>query len=116
MPYADRLRADILALMKGVGDRNAVARALTLVHVEAIEKLRTQAKEEVRLVGFHGQTIRHAPKQGITVQIGEAQAHRRENGPAVIADFRSNDIKNGGRARRWCRSTTRRWRARWRSR
>ena len=29
------------------------------------------AVADIKLIGFHGQTIRHAPEQGITLQIGD---------------------------------------------
>ncbi len=99
VPYDDGLRADILALMRGVGDEADISRRLTDVHIDAVEALITKAnvsRETIALVGFHGQTIRHAPAEGITVQIGEPARMARELGIAVVADFRSNDVAHGG--------------------
>jgi 1,6-anhydro-N-acetylmuramate kinase len=96
MPYDDGLRADILALMRGVGDEADVARRLTDVHILAVRELLKQTKIKADLVGFHGQTIRHAPAEGITVQIGDAARMARELGIPVVADFRSADVKAGG--------------------
>lgn len=96
VPYTDELRADILGLMKGKGDLPAIAQALTLVHIEAIEKLRPQIKEEVALIGFHGQTIRHAPKQGTTWQIGDVKLILEKTGIGVVNDFRTRDMREGG--------------------
>jgi anhydro-N-acetylmuramic acid kinase len=97
--YDDALRADILALMRGVGDEADVARRLTDVHIAAVKALLKKTKlpkGSVTLVGFHGQTIRHAPAEGITVQIGDAARMAAELGIAVVADFRSADVKAGG--------------------
>jgi 1,6-anhydro-N-acetylmuramate kinase len=96
MPYDDALRADILALMRGVGQEADVARRLTDVHIAAVRELLKQTKIKADLVGFHGQTIRHAPAEGITVQIGDAARMARELGIPVVADFRSADVKAGG--------------------
>ena len=99
VPYDDALRRAILALMRGEGDEAAIAEALTRVHITAVEKLlaATQvAVERIKLIGFHGQTIRHAPHEGITVQIGDASLLARATRIPVVADFRTNDVKHGG--------------------
>ena len=94
--YSDTLRAGILGLMKGRGALREIERDLTDVHLDVIEKLRARHKEPIALIGFHGQTIRHAPKQGITQQIGDAKRMAKTAGIPVIADFRSNDVRQGG--------------------
>jgi anhydro-N-acetylmuramic acid kinase len=53
------------------------------------------AAAEVRAVGAHGQTVRHRPDVGFTVQLN-APAHLAEAiGIDVIADFRSRDLAAG---------------------
>ena len=94
--YSDTLRNSILGLMKGHGVLKEIEREITDVHLEAIETLRARHKEPIGLIGFHGQTIRHAPKQGISQQIGDAKRMAKTAGIPVIADFRSNDIRQGG--------------------
>lgn len=96
MPYSDALRGAILGLMKGAGNLKEIEQALTLRHIEAIDKLRAMTKDPIKLIGFHGQTIKHAPKQGITRQIGDARLMTQKTGLPVIADFRSNDVRQGG--------------------
>lgn len=99
VPYEEPLRAAILALMHGEGDEQSVAQALTDVHIRAVRQLMEQANgshETVGLIGFHGQTIRHAPHEGITQQIGDAARMARELGIPVVADFRSADVRAGG--------------------
>lgn len=73
----------------------AVEREITLRHIEAVELLRRQT-DTVDLIGFHGQTILHAPERRLTWQIGDAALLSRETGLPVIHDFRSADVAAGG--------------------
>ncbi|MFZ4541754.1 MAG: anhydro-N-acetylmuramic acid kinase [Rickettsiales bacterium] len=99
VPYSDFLRRDILALMRGEGNEIGTANLLTDVHIDAVRQLLKKANlqsQDIALIGFHGQTIRHAPAEGITVQIGDAQRMATELGIPVVADFRNADVKAGG--------------------
>jgi anhydro-N-acetylmuramic acid kinase len=51
---------------------------------------------EVAVVGFHGHTVAHAPKRGITRQIGDGARLAARLGIDVLADFRSADVAAGG--------------------
>jgi anhydro-N-acetylmuramic acid kinase len=70
----------------------AVARAVTLHHVDAVRALGVAAD----LIGFHGQTILHRPATRRTWQIGDADLLARETGMRVAHDFRSADVAAGG--------------------
>ena len=97
--YNDKLRAQILGLMRGEGNETQIAGALTDVHIDAVNELLQSVnmkREDITLVGFHGQTIKHAPEKGITVQIGEPQRMAAELRIPVVADFRTADVKAGG--------------------
>ena len=48
------------------------------------------------VVGFHGQTILHAPERGKTWQIGDAGLLARITRIRVVNDFRSADVAAGG--------------------
>ena len=50
----------------------------------------------MRAIGCHGQTIRHRPEHGYTVQLGNAALLAELTGITVISDFRSRDIAAGG--------------------
>jgi anhydro-N-acetylmuramic acid kinase len=54
------------------------------------------APREVRAIGCHGQTVRHRPQRGYSVQIGNAALLAELSGIPVVADFRSRDIAAGG--------------------
>jgi len=94
------LRAELLAL-NAPGDneleRAALAgNALARHYAQAIAALDLPAHGPVRAIGCHGQTIRHRPERGFTLQIGNAALLAELTGLAVIADFRSRDVAAGG--------------------
>jgi anhydro-N-acetylmuramic acid kinase len=51
---------------------------------------------QVRAIGCHGQTIRHRPDAGYTIQLGNAALLAELSGITVVNDFRSRDIAAGG--------------------
>lgn len=48
------------------------------------------------LIGWHGQTVAHAPERRFTMQLGDAAVLARRFGIDVVADFRSADVMAGG--------------------
>lgn len=54
------------------------------------------APDDIVAVASHGQTIRHEPENGFTVQIGNHALLAALSGIDVVADFRSADIALGG--------------------
>lgn len=51
---------------------------------------------EVAAIGSHGQTIRHHPERGFTLQIGDPNCIAEHCGITTVADFRRRDIAAGG--------------------
>ncbi|MEO8402071.1 MAG: anhydro-N-acetylmuramic acid kinase [Gammaproteobacteria bacterium] len=50
----------------------------------------------IRAIGSHGQTIRHHPARGFTLQIGDPNTIAAETGITTVADFRRRDVAYGG--------------------
>ena len=69
-------------------------RALTIFHAEKISKI--ALKNEIDLIGFHGQTIFHNPQIKITKQLGDGNLLSQLLKKPVIYDFRQADIDNNG--------------------
>jgi anhydro-N-acetylmuramic acid kinase len=74
-------------------------RAVTIAHAEAVAAFTAQnriSREDVDIVGFHGQTVLHRPAQKMTVQIGDAVALAKAIHIPVMHDFRAADVAAGG--------------------
>ncbi len=102
-PYEETERAQIKSCF-GRRDRNAddvwaAERLVTIKHAEAVLALLKQENmppQSVDYIGFHGQTIFHAPAEKLTIQIGDGDLLAKQTGIAVIYDFRSHDVSMGG--------------------
>jgi len=72
---------------------------VTRAHVEAVESfLRTNglSRNDVDVIGFHGQTVLHRPDRKLTVQIGDGHALSKALGLPVVFDLRAADVAAGG--------------------
>ncbi|WOF73618.1 anhydro-N-acetylmuramic acid kinase [Parvibaculaceae bacterium PLY_AMNH_Bact1] len=72
---------------------------LTAAHVEAVRAFLNENDlnaADVDVIGFHGQTVLHAPDQGRTVQIGHGDQLAATLGIDVVNDFRTADVAAGG--------------------
>jgi anhydro-N-acetylmuramic acid kinase len=101
--FAPELRAELLRLQEESGDelhRAAVAaQHLARAYAATIEDLLLHAGVEagaVRAAGVHGQTVRHRPDAGYTLQLNAPALIAELTGIDVVADFRSRDIAAGG--------------------
>jgi anhydro-N-acetylmuramic acid kinase len=97
------LRNELLALCQP-GDNEIdrcghAAIALAKVYAQVVDVLLAETEfrpQEVAAIGCHGQTIRHRPEAGFTLQL-QSPAHLAEmTGIQVVADFRSRDMAAGG--------------------
>ena len=73
-----------------------IERNLTLFHAEIINEIFKDYKEDIDLIGFHGQTIFHKPSIKISLQLGDGKLLSQLTQKIVINDFRKNDLDNGG--------------------
>ena len=86
-------KADI---KKNINIYKSLERDLTLHHSKISSDIIKKNKCEVQLIGFHGQTIIHKPKDEYSIQMGDANLLSQILKKKVIYNFRSNDIKNKG--------------------
>ena len=71
-------------------------REITIFHGEITNKILSKYKEEIDLIGFHGQTIFHNANQKISKQLGDAKLLSQLVKKTVVFNFRQNDLQNGG--------------------
>lgn len=88
IPGHDELRRAALA-------GNALAELYAAATANVLAQARV-APEHVTAIGAHGQTVRHDPGSGYTVQINAPALLAERTGIPVIADFRTRDVAAGG--------------------
>ncbi|MEQ8479150.1 MAG: anhydro-N-acetylmuramic acid kinase [Hoeflea sp.] len=80
---------DLAGLETELTDRHAAAVEAFLAH----EKL---GAGDIDVIGFHGQTVLHRPRQGLTVQLGDGAGLAARLGIDVVHDLRARDMELGG--------------------
>lgn len=100
LPYPDPLRARLLALHTPQPDEihlaACAANDLARLYADAVGALLDGRTHNVHAIGCHGQTLRHRPADGYTLQIGNAALLAELTQTTVVSDFRSRDIAAGG--------------------
>ena len=103
VPYDDVLKKNLLALhtprINELEESALIGNEITLKAHETIQALlkKTQIDiKKIKAVGFHGQTIRHQPSKGYTLQIGNPALLAELSGINVVGNFRSRDVAAGG--------------------
>ncbi len=72
-------------------------RIVTEGHAAAVDQLRRENPQlAIDLIGFHGQTVLHAPERRLTVQIGDGAGLAKRLGLPVVFDLRAADVAAGG--------------------
>jgi anhydro-N-acetylmuramic acid kinase len=92
-PYSDSEQA---VLRAGLGHWHgeaviAAARVVEAAHLDLLSGF-----EPVDLIGFHGQTLAHAPRAQGTLQVGDGSYLAEALNTPVVWDFRSSDVEMGG--------------------
>lgn len=64
--------------------------------VQAVCELAQVLPAEVRAIGAHGQTVRHRPELGYTLQLNQPALLAELTGIDVVADLRARDVAAGG--------------------
>ncbi|MHC8307628.1 anhydro-N-acetylmuramic acid kinase [Pseudomonas sp. PB3P13] len=103
IPMPETLRTELLGLCasgpdeiarSAIAQQNWVSLAARGIHTLLAEH--HLKAEDIRAIGSHGQTIRHEPARGFTVQIGNPALLTELTGITVVGDFRSRDVAAGG--------------------
>lgn len=102
-PIPDALRDQLLALSTPGTDSLDLAGEVSLrladLYTGAVSAVLAQASVDrtaVAAIGCHGQTVRHRPERGFTIQLGDFARVAERTGIDVVADFRRRDIAAGG--------------------
>ena len=103
VPMPAALRSELRALALGTTDEiermGDASVALARLYAEAVGRLLAAvglAPGDVAAAGLHGQTIRHRPGRGFTLQLNHPALFVELTGIAAVADFRSRDVAAGG--------------------
>ncbi|WP_066455091.1 anhydro-N-acetylmuramic acid kinase [Castellaniella caeni] len=97
------LRRELLALnTPGTNELARAARAANRLAdcyalvVRALLRQSGLSAQDIRAIGAHGQTVRHAPEAGYTLQLNAPARLAERTRIAVVADFRNRDVAAGG--------------------
>ena len=100
LPFEDALKQNLLVLHAPSHNElhlaQLVGNQLARLYADSVSRLNLTAEQQVRAIGCHGQTIRHCPEHGYTLQIGNAALLAELTQLTVVSDFRSRDIAAGG--------------------
>ncbi|MZR30932.1 anhydro-N-acetylmuramic acid kinase [Sneathiella litorea] len=99
VPYEPEFRArlrEVLGKRGAPGNLIADFTRLQADFVLALLAANNLSTDEIDLIGFHGQTIFHDPKNRVTVQIGDGEMMAELTGIDTVAEFRHDDVAAGG--------------------
>lgn len=102
-PFAPALKSILLALnTPGSNELHQAALAaqdLVKSCAQVVKTVCARARvtpTQIRAIGAHGQTVRHRPELGYTLQLNAPALLAELTDIAVVADFRSRDVAAGG--------------------
>jgi anhydro-N-acetylmuramic acid kinase len=103
VPFSDSLRDELLALSEPGSDSlelaGRVSMELAELYARAVEAVVAGGgveREDIGAIGCHGQTVRHRPDLGFTIQLNDPARLAERTGIDVVADFRRRDMAAGG--------------------
>ena len=83
-------------LTKNLKDIIEIERKFTLFVSKLVIRLVEKNSLILDLIGFHGQTILHLPKEKISKQLGDGNLLSQLTKTKVVYQFRQNDLNHGG--------------------
>ena len=102
LTYPELFRQNIRKIISGHFDHKLLLEVedeITIYHARAVNELLKKAKlekEQVNLIGFHGQSVFHDSRACKTWQLANPSLLAELTGINVIADFRRRDMACGG--------------------
>jgi anhydro-N-acetylmuramic acid kinase len=103
LPFDDGLKSNLLALHlpshNELHQAQLIGNQLATLYATAVTQMLNKTNftsKDIQAIGCHGQTIRHCPEHGYTLQIGNGALLAELTNITVINDFRSRDIAAGG--------------------
>src|SRR5512134_1608322 len=103
LSYPAKLRSRLLALQESAHDEihraALLANEVSDLYAATVRRLLGRARVGARAVaaiGCHGQTVRHRPADGYTLQLVNGARLAERSGIPVVCDFRSRDVAAGG--------------------
>ena len=103
VPFSAELRERILKLSEPGEDRLDLCGSVSLEladlyarSVDAVIAGGGVSARDIAAVGCHGQTVRHRPERGYTIQLNDPARLAELTGIDVVADFRRRDMAAGG--------------------
>jgi anhydro-N-acetylmuramic acid kinase len=103
VPFSDDLRDNVLALSEPGSDSlelaGKVSTELADLYARAVEGVLAGGavdRHAITAIGCHGQTVRHRPDLGFTIQLNDPARLAERTGIDVVADFRRRDMAAGG--------------------
>ena len=104
--YSDEISQNIYKLKRNINniedvkifstDINDLERKITLFHSNVVSEFTKKKDFGIDLIGFHGQTILHSPKNKYSKQLGDGNLLSQLSKKKVIFNFRQNDLFQGG--------------------
>lgn len=99
VPYDPAMRKALRGVLGGQGPIEDVERDITLAHADVVKRLLHDNElraADINVIGFHGHTVLHRPREGRTWQIGDGELLAAKTGIDVVTDFRFADVAAGG--------------------
>ena len=104
--YSDEISENIHNLKRNINkiddvkkfskEINSLDRKITLFHSNVVSSFTKNQDIKIDLIGFHGQTILHNPKNKYSKQLGNGNLLSQLSKKKVIYNFRQNDLFQGG--------------------
>lgn len=102
-PYPDRLRRQLLDLQDTGTDElhrsRILSQELSRLYAQTVGELLNKqnlAPSDITALGCHGQTVRHAPEHGYSIQLADLPLLAERTRIFTVGDFRSRDLAAGG--------------------